>query len=517
LLFITATHLCYGQYLNNLYDYDSTYDWGYHLFVKSDSSYFILGGARHQFYGEMNMHISADGNIVLNRHIFKTDSADVYDGNPGEAKKITNGFISPLTIQFFRGTYDRSWAGFVKYDTAGNVALLKTYTDTSAYFETMQSCAVLPDGGYLIGGLRELNRPSLYQGLLIRTDSLGDTLWTRTYQKIGSQKGAIVSIIPLTDGRIIIGAMSTYTADAGGVHHLTYYHNTPWFMLLDSSGAIIRDTLFSSCMVGGNICGSIYTDKNGGYIHIGSFDSLFTEYPDDWQNFPSYVAHLDSNFRVNWLTELPFSFHYGRRGPYNAHQLQDGNFIVNGEVDIGVGAITFGWAAKIEEQTGKILWNHIYYSDTNNFAYLTDMKERPDGSLVFVGKTFNDTCATWRDGGDVWLLAVDSNGCMQPGGCDPDTTGGVTAVPIDIVKKGPAFRVWPNPTNGRFTIHVSSVGNTDAVIIVTDIFGKKVKELSTHTNRDTEIQLNAPPGIYFVNCTTPGPGSYRACEKIVVQ
>jgi hypothetical protein len=41
--------------------------------------------------------------------------------------------------------------------------------------------------------------------------------------------------------------------------------------------------------------------------------------------------------------------------------------------------------------------------------------------------------------------------------------------------------------------------------------------LSTHTNRDTEIQLNAPPGIYFVNCTTAGPGSYRACEKIVVK
>lgn len=47
-LFIVPTD-SFAQYLNQLYDYDTSNDWGYDVFVESDSNYFILGGEKHNF------------------------------------------------------------------------------------------------------------------------------------------------------------------------------------------------------------------------------------------------------------------------------------------------------------------------------------------------------------------------------------------------------------------------------------------------------------------------------------
>ena len=46
------------------------------------------------------------------------------------------------------------------------------------------------------------------------------------------------------------------------------------------------------------------------------------------------------------------------------------------------------------------------------------------------------------------------------------------------------------------------------------MLGEKVKELTTTTNTDTQIQLDTPPGIYFILATT---GNKSVNTKIVVE
>ncbi len=450
------------QQFQHLFDYDSTYDWGYNIFLNNDSSYFVLGEAEKTNYELINMHLTAHGDSVLSKHSVSSDSASIYCGVVGGAKRLlSGGFISPVTTQFFWGTYRRSWAGIVRYDTAGNLSLARAYTDTSMYFDGMLSCAVTPDGSYLLGGFRSLNSNSNYPALLIRTDSLGDTLWTHTYQKNGSQRTRIVSIIPLNDGRIVIGAISTYPEDAGGIHHTIFNHNLPWFLLLDGLGNIIRDTIYGNKYMTGINVGNLFPDRNGGYINFGFYDSLFSEYPDEIQNFPPYVAHLDSNFRMTWITDIGYTEHYGNRHAGTARQLQDGNIILTGVVGINFGCHTFGWAGKIEEQTGRILWSHIYMSDSTKFAYLFDMVEKQNGNLVLAGSTLNDSLPIWHNDLDIWLISVDSNGCLLPG-CDPDTSGGymdtITAVK-NINGEGTSFYVYPNPTEGALIVKTFGRGS----------------------------------------------------------
>jgi len=51
----------------------------------------------------------------------------------------------------------------------------------------------------------------------------------------------------------------------------------------------------------------------GGYIHIGEFNTLYTSDPSDIENFPGYIAHLDTNFRITWITTFSYNYAYGHR------------------------------------------------------------------------------------------------------------------------------------------------------------------------------------------------------------
>jgi len=123
---------------------------------------------------------------------------------------------------------------------------------------------------------------------------------------------------------------------------------------------------------------------------------------------------------------------------------------------------------------------------------------------VFVGKTFNDTCPTWKEDGDVWLVSTDSNGYVPP-------STGVTVSPL--VPNG-EMKVWPNPTSGSFTVMVSSIADEPVQITVSNMVGEMVREMGGDTNKATEITLNEPPGVYFVAATT-AQGNYVV--KLVVK
>src|ERR1035438_1317086 len=88
-LLLATSHLSYAQYFQGLYDYDSTYDWGWNIFLLHDGNYFIEGSLQHagsEDWWEYNMQISADGNSILSKNIFGYNHASLYVGNPGEIK-----------------------------------------------------------------------------------------------------------------------------------------------------------------------------------------------------------------------------------------------------------------------------------------------------------------------------------------------------------------------------------------------------------------------------------------------
>ena len=453
-LLLAVPQCCYSQYFQRLHDCDTSYDWGWNLFLQADNNYFAVGWdvrSGDQF-GIYNMIISSDGTTILSSHFLHLDSTAIGEGDPGKIRRTATGcYYVPGTLQRPRDTFLSSQSCLIKYNATGDTAFLKAYTDTSRFFDNLIACAVMPDNGVLLGGGRApYGLPD--QGLLIRSDSSGDTLWSHVYPEIEGEVAWFTDLIPINNNRIAASALSRYTYWYGtGAFLQAYYHYTPIYMIIDSAGNVLKDTVYGHRYSGG---GNISPDRFGGYMQWGWIDTIVDETdPYAIPNFPFYVAHLDTNFHMDWKIELQPSNFNGQRQIWQIKQLQDGNFIAMGDQDTYYRPHTVGWAMKVTP-AGDILWQHSYFSDSNHFAYIRDMIEKPDGNLVFIGQTFNDTLPVWHNGADLWLVGVDSNGC-EIAGCGPGLWPAGTGT---LVKPGVGLKVYPNPTTGELTVRVPEAG-----------------------------------------------------------
>ena len=84
----------------------------------------------------------------------------------------------------------------------------------------------------------------------------------------------------------------------------------------------------------------------------------------------------------------------------------------------------------------------------------------------------------------------------------------------NISKAATALSVFPNPSHGSFTLHISAPQKETATITITNMLGKKVQQFIASTNEDVVVRVNAAPGVYFVSAKT----QYETVtEKILVE
>ena len=510
-LFILATLIAlpifsFAQYFQRFQDCDSTYNWGWSIFLRPDSTYFAFGWGINDFTNQgliYNSIISGDGSSVLSVHTLQIESTAIGQGNPGQVSLMAGSYYMPATLQVARDTFLTSRSCLIKFNALGDTTILNTYTDTSRFFDNQITSTIVNANNILLGGGRApYGMPE--QGLLIRTDSLGDTMWTKTYPSISGDLAWFTNLIPISNNRVAASATSrsTYWCCGSGRTYNAYYHYDAIFMILDSMGNILKDTVYGRRYSNG---GNIFPDRQGGYMQYGWIDTIIDEgTPDDIVNFPFYIAHLDTNFKMDWQIDLDVDFFNGRRGPWQIKQLQDGNFIALGDQSIYGEPFTIGWAMKVT-RTGEVLWQHSYFSDSNNFAYIRDMVEKSDGSLVFIGKSFNDTLPAWHAMGDLWLIGTDSNGCELPG-CG---NGLFPASVISPQLPAASLRVYPNPTTGRLTISAPEQG----MFIVYDLQGQQTARYSV-IKGETEIVLpGVVSGVYLGRFL--GESGYEQVVRVV--
>lgn len=78
----------------------------------------------------------------------------------------------------------------------------------------------------------------------------------------------------------------------------------------------------------------------------------------------------------------------------------------------------------------------------------------------------------------------------------------------------PGLSVYPNPNNGTFTFLVSTEEDEKVQVVITNIMGQKVKELTMNSNEAKYMILDQPPGIYFIAARS---GSQTFFAKVTVQ
>ena len=228
------------------------YDDGQSVRQTRDSGYIITGATTRSDTEQPNVCLiktDANGNTLWTKSFGGTNEARGYSVEQTE----DGGFI--IAGNTLSGT-PRSWNVYLVRTTAdGDTLWSKTFGDTCYQFGF--AVTQTPDGGFAVAGGTNSIENRNFDVYLIRTNSNGDTLWTRTYG--GTEHDISNSMHSTPDGGFVLVG---YTRSFGAGDADIYLIRT------DADG----DTLWTRTYGGpGNDQGhSVQQPADGGYICTGT-------------------------------------------------------------------------------------------------------------------------------------------------------------------------------------------------------------------------------------------------------
>lgn len=196
-------------------------------------------------------------------------------------------------------------AFIIRTNANGDTLWTRRY-GTSA-FDDANAIKQLPDNGFVIGG-QSTNGANGLDMYLVRTNSNGDTLWTRKFGTIGTDN--IEHIIRQPDGSFIL---------AGGTDGPGFGGNDGMMVKTDTGGTVLWSKLY-----GGNSQDDFHQVEptaDGGFILSGTSRSYSTSTPSMW------LVKTNSAGDTTW-TRI-----FGRENHdhgYSAQQTLDGGYIFVG-------------------------------------------------------------------------------------------------------------------------------------------------------------------------------------------
>jgi hypothetical protein len=173
---------------------------------------------------------------------------------------IVAGFTSSFSMHFGDG-----W--LLKTNASGDTLWTKMYSN--GFCDVLESVRQTPDGGYILSGATILSDTLSWDLLLIRTDSLGNVIWSKIYGGDSSEDGS--SVEPTPDGGYIVCGRSN-----------SFGNGQPdiWILKTDSLG----DTLWTK-ILGGHLDDEgldINPTSDNGYILAGVTNSFGAGSYDGW-------------------------------------------------------------------------------------------------------------------------------------------------------------------------------------------------------------------------------------------
>ena len=119
-----------------------------------------------------------------------------------------------------------------------------------------------------------------------------------------------------------------------------------------------------------------------------------------------------------------------------------------------------------------------------------------NASLVPYGLAFNE-CGDLIVGGIMYSVRIITD---QPDSivCNMHITSAPNVAAISQAD----LSVAPNPSNGNFSVKMSSSATEPMTISIFDVTGKRIDEIKSSTNKSTEVSLNVVPGLYIMQASS---------------
>lgn len=449
-------------------------DWGNDVQQTVDKGYIITG--RTYSYGAGNSDVYLIKTDSLGDTLWtRTYGGAGYDQGSSVIQTEDGGYII--------GGHTAQWpdyndAYFIKTDSIGDII----WTERYSYFSSNHcfSISTTSDGGYIATG--PTYNGEGYYIYLIRLDSLGDSLWTKACGNgsCGYNGGRSVQQT-YDDGFIITGQTNLSTAGGYDVY----------LVKTDSLGDTVWTKKFGG--IDDDYGCSVQQTSDRGFIIGGSTKS----YGAGWHDI--YLIKTDSIGDTLW-TKV-----YGDSLPeecYSAMQTTDGGYIIGGyTASYGIDNMPDAYIIKTDSM-GNALWSRTYGGSEWDGCY--SISQTDDGGFIMVGYT-----SAYMGSGpmDIYLIKTDSLGNIS--GVDEEQNCKIPEEPID-------FTISPNPASSSFNIKISSLYKTNVKIVLYDVTGTKIKEIySGEIDGDfsKNVRLEGVvSGVYFVELAS---GKTQISRKII--
>lgn len=268
----------------------------------------------------------------------------------------------------------------VKVNATGDTLWSRTYG--GALHEVGYSVQQTRDGGYIITGYTDSQGGANGNVLLIKTDALGDTTWTRVFGGDAPEIGH--SVLQTQDGGYIVAGLkdTTYGAGLGAV----------WLIKTGANGDVVWANTYGGPAYEAGL--SVQQTYDGGFIIAGYTESFGGGFDD------LYLVKTDANGDTIWTRAL--GGEYDDCGN-SVQQTQDGGYVVVGSTEsYGAGYLDV-WLVKTDAN-GDTLWTRTFGGSDDDDGQSVQVTQ--DGGYIVAGRT-------WPDGGSsaaVWLMKTDAEG-----------------------------------------------------------------------------------------------------------
>ena len=281
-------------------------DFAYSLVKTSDGGYALAG------------YTSSSGAGYYDFYLVKTDLAGTMQwsktyGGAGddEAHSLIQTSDGGYALAGWTDSFGSAGYEFylVKTDSAGNMNWSQTYGgagNNQAYSITQTS-----DGGYALAGYTDSSGAGGNDFYLVKTDSVGNMQWNKTYGGIGDDEA--YSLIQTSDGGYALAGYTT--SSSAGVYNF-------WLVKTNSTGAVQWSQTYGS--TGDSEAYAVVQTPDGGYAIGGFTDASGAGGYDVW------LVKTDSSSSVQW------SQTYGDSGDDFAQSLintSDGGYALAGYTD----------------------------------------------------------------------------------------------------------------------------------------------------------------------------------------
>ncbi len=269
----------------------------------------------------------------------------------------------------------------IKTDSIGNLEWEKTYGTNNT--ECGESGRQVADGGYIILATTS-DAPFKDDAYLLKVNSSGDTIWSKRYG--GSGQDMVREVQQTTDlGYIFVG----FTGSFGpGI----LYGPNVYLVKTDSLGNQLWYRAYGDTTW--DMGFSVQQTTDGGYIIAGITDYFHYDTCD------VYLIKTDANGDTVWSKTYGGSGEdYGER----VRQTSDGGYIIVGESN-SFGAGDYDIYVIKTDSLGNIQWTRTYGGQQDDCSM--DVKEIPGRGYIIVGITASFGAGDY----DVYLVRIYSNG-----------------------------------------------------------------------------------------------------------